>query len=143
MFEHAREHVDHYRTLVGGRGGAVALAKVREMVTDLRRDELGSMRNRNSAEAIPREVIVQYVVGAFMAVLDRIARGSTEINLRIVIMTLSSSSSRQSGGACVRRTFNVTEVYRVPARRQAPTYRCDQDHVLVRVFIAGGHDPHT
>ena len=69
MFEHARDHLDHYRTLVGGRGGAVALAKVREMVTDLVREELASTSARSSAEAIPRGAAVEYIAGAYMALL--------------------------------------------------------------------------
>jgi AcrR family transcriptional regulator len=68
VLEHARDHVDHYRTLVGGRGGTVALAKVRQMVTDLIRKELAA-GSKNSVEAIPSELVVQYVVGAYMAVL--------------------------------------------------------------------------
>lgn len=69
VFEHARDHLDHYRTLVGGRGGAVALAKLREMVTDLVRRELAVMITRRSTEDIPREAAVEYVVGAYMALL--------------------------------------------------------------------------
>jgi AcrR family transcriptional regulator len=61
MFEHARDHLDHYRALVGGRGGAVALGSIRQILSDLVRDEL--------AATVDREVVVQYVVGAYMAVL--------------------------------------------------------------------------
>jgi AcrR family transcriptional regulator len=68
VFEHARDHADHYRTLVGGRGGTVALAKVRQMVTDLVRKELAAS-GATMPEAMPSELIVQYVVGAYMAVL--------------------------------------------------------------------------
>src|SRR6266478_4232318 len=53
MFEHARDHADHYRALVGGRGGAVSLGRIRQILSDLVRDELA----------------VQYLVGAFMAVM--------------------------------------------------------------------------
>lgn len=69
VFEHARDHADHYRTLAGGRGGAIALSKVRQMVTGLVRDELASTGARRPPEAIPREVVVQYIVGAYMALL--------------------------------------------------------------------------
>jgi AcrR family transcriptional regulator len=69
VFEHARDHLDHYQTLVGGRGGAVALAKVREMVRDLARNELALTVTRRSTEEIPLEAIVEYVVGAYMALL--------------------------------------------------------------------------
>ncbi len=69
MFEHARDHVDHYRALVGGRGGAVSLGRIRQILSDLVRDELAATIDKNSADVVPRELVVQYVVGAFMAVM--------------------------------------------------------------------------
>ena len=69
MFEHARDHLGLYRALVGGRGGTVALGTIRKILSDLVRDELAATVDKNSAAAIPREVVVQYVVGAYMAVL--------------------------------------------------------------------------
>ena len=69
VFEHARDHLDHYRTLAGGRGGAVALAKVRQMVTGLVLDELDLAGNSDSADEIERQAAVQYVVGGYMALL--------------------------------------------------------------------------
>ena|ERR1700704_5299013 len=35
MFEHARDHRDHYRALVGGRGGTVSLGSIRKILSDL------------------------------------------------------------------------------------------------------------
>src|SRR5260370_27880261 len=35
MFEHARDHIDLYRALVGGRGGAIALGTIRRILSDL------------------------------------------------------------------------------------------------------------
>jgi AcrR family transcriptional regulator len=69
MFEHARAHIDLYKALVGGRGGAVALGAIRQMLSDLVRRELAAAVDKKSAEFIPRELVVQYVVGAFMAVM--------------------------------------------------------------------------
>src|SRR5258708_26437058 len=34
MFEHARDHVDHYRALVGGRGGALSLVRLSRIPFD-------------------------------------------------------------------------------------------------------------
>jgi AcrR family transcriptional regulator len=65
MFEHARDHLDLYRALVGGRGGTIALGTIRRILSDLVRNELAA----KSADAVPRELVVQYVVGAFMAVM--------------------------------------------------------------------------
>ncbi len=69
MFEHARDHRNHYRALVGGRGGTISLGVIRRILSDLVRSELAATAGKNSADAIPRELVVQYVVGAFMAVL--------------------------------------------------------------------------
>lgn len=69
MFEHARDHRDHYRALVGGRGGTVSLGTIRQILSDRVRDELAATVDKNSADAVPREIVVQYVVGAYMAVL--------------------------------------------------------------------------
>lgn len=67
FLEHARDHLELYRALVGGRGGTVALGAIRDVISDLVRDGLAV--DRNAADAIPREFIVQYVAGAWMAVL--------------------------------------------------------------------------
>ncbi len=68
MFEHARDHLNSYRALVGGRGGAVALGTIRQILSDLMRSELGQTTSRDSA-AIPRDFAVQFIVGAYMTVL--------------------------------------------------------------------------
>ena len=69
MFEHARDHIDLYRALIGGRGGAVALGTIREILSDLVRGELTATVDKDPSDVIPRELIVRYVVGAYMAVM--------------------------------------------------------------------------
>jgi AcrR family transcriptional regulator len=69
MFEHARDHRDHYRALVGSRGGTVSLGTIRKILSELVRGELVATAAKNSADDIPRELVVQYVVGAYMAVM--------------------------------------------------------------------------
>jgi AcrR family transcriptional regulator len=69
MFEHARDHIDLYRALAGGRGGEVALGAIRKILADLVRYELVATNGTEAADAIPREVVVEYVVGAYMSVL--------------------------------------------------------------------------
>ena len=69
MFEHARAHIDLYRALVGNRGGAIALGTIRQILSDLVRDELCASAGKNPSGAIPRELVVHYVVGAFLAVM--------------------------------------------------------------------------
>ncbi|MGQ0684544.1 TetR/AcrR family transcriptional regulator [Bradyrhizobium sp.] len=70
MFEHARDHLDLYRALVGGRGGVVALGTIRQILSDIIRNELAATPDRTALDVIPREIVVQYVVGAFMAVMS-------------------------------------------------------------------------
>lgn len=69
MFEHARDHRHIYQALVGGRGGAIALGAIRQMLCDLVRDELAAAAGDKFSDGLPREVVVQYLVGAYMAVL--------------------------------------------------------------------------
>jgi AcrR family transcriptional regulator len=66
MFEHAARYTDHYRTLVGGRGGAVADQEIRQILSVMVRVELPPFVDE---AAISRELAVQLVVGAFMTVL--------------------------------------------------------------------------
>jgi AcrR family transcriptional regulator len=68
MFEHARDHREFHRALVSSRGGAVALCSIRQIISDLVRDDLAATSD-SSSDAIPREITVQYIVGAYMAVL--------------------------------------------------------------------------
>jgi AcrR family transcriptional regulator len=69
LFEHARDHIDLYRALIGGRGGTVSLGQIRQILSDLVRNELAATDGKNVADNVPRELVVQYVVGAFMAVM--------------------------------------------------------------------------
>ena len=69
MFEHARDHIDLYRALVGGRGGTVSLGQIRKILSDLVQNEFPATVGKNSADNVPRELVVQYLVGAYMAVL--------------------------------------------------------------------------
>jgi AcrR family transcriptional regulator len=65
MLQHARDHIHLYRALVGTRGGAVALDTIRQILSDIVRSE----RVVTTKGMAQREFTVQYVVGAFMAIL--------------------------------------------------------------------------
>lgn len=69
MFEHARDHLNLYQALAGSRGGTVALGTIRQILSDLLRDELAANADKTSEDPVPREFVVQYLVGAYMAVL--------------------------------------------------------------------------
>ncbi len=65
MLRHARDHIYLYRALVGTQGGAVALDTIRHILSDIVRSE-PIVAAKGTAQ---REFTVQYIVGAFMAVL--------------------------------------------------------------------------
>ncbi|MEY9538035.1 hypothetical protein ABIE85_001095 [Bradyrhizobium diazoefficiens] len=67
MFEHARDHIHLYRALVGSRGGAIALTTIRQTLCEIVRAELAEIRGKDAHGT--RELAVQYIVGAYMAVL--------------------------------------------------------------------------
>ena len=67
MIEHARDHIDHYRALAGTYGGTVALGRIRQIISDFVADDLAT--RDQSLSGIPRDIAVQHVVGAYMAVL--------------------------------------------------------------------------
>ncbi|HKS56558.1 MAG TPA: TetR/AcrR family transcriptional regulator [Steroidobacteraceae bacterium] len=101
VFEHARDHLDHYRTLAGGRGGVVALAKVRQMVTRLVCDELALERAGDSASEIEREAAVEYVVGGYMAMLTWwLDRGAKLAPGRIDAMFRELTTRGVAGRSC-------------------------------------------
>ena len=68
MFEHAREHMHLYKALVGSKGGAIALDTIRQTLCDFVRGELAATKG-DDASGAPRELVVQHIVGAYMAVL--------------------------------------------------------------------------
>jgi AcrR family transcriptional regulator len=87
LLEHAREHIDLYRALAGSRGGGIALDGIREILSDLVRNDLTTSTGESPSQAIPRELVVQYVVGAYMAVLTWwLDRGATLSPRRIDAM---------------------------------------------------------
>jgi|SRR5579871_1132251 len=68
MFEHARDHAHLYQALVGSKGGAIALDTIRQTLCDFVRNELATSVDKDGT-GIPREFVVQHIVGAYMAVL--------------------------------------------------------------------------
>ncbi len=67
MFEHAGRYRDAARALVGGRGGVIVQSEIRRALASVVRKDVARLRQDDT---IPRELRVQFVVGAFLTVLD-------------------------------------------------------------------------
>lgn len=78
MLEHARDHRRLYKSLAGSRGGAVALARLREILESAVRRALEGRPLELGDESVPREFVVQFVVGAFFAVMTRWLEGGAK-----------------------------------------------------------------
>ena len=68
VLRHAREHVRDYDALAGGKGRTVALGTVQKIVSDLVREEFATGRTE-TPQGVRRDFAVQFVTGAFMALL--------------------------------------------------------------------------
>src|SRR6266851_360979 len=66
MFEHACAYREVYRAMVGGRGGVVAIHEIRRVLSELVKEERAALQDDS---AVPRELVMQFVVGTFLTVL--------------------------------------------------------------------------
>ncbi|MDE2492556.1 MAG: TetR/AcrR family transcriptional regulator, partial [Alphaproteobacteria bacterium] len=71
LFKHAKDHKQHYRALNGSGAGAVTLNAIRGIVRDLVRAELMFMFPKQPRDSYSHEFVIEYVVGAYMALLIR------------------------------------------------------------------------
>ena len=69
VFEHIGDHIYIYKALAGQHGGAIAEKHIRQLMTELVRDSMSAVLAGSLDERMPRELIVQHVVGSFMSVL--------------------------------------------------------------------------
>jgi AcrR family transcriptional regulator len=70
FFRHASAHRRLFRALVGRRGGAtLVLPWFTQMIADLVREELTALSPRQHSNAVPLDVVVQFVTGACMSLL--------------------------------------------------------------------------
>ena len=102
MFEHARDHLPLYRALVGTPGAAIALDAIRQILCELARDQMPPPRPGEGA--LSREFAVQYLVGAYLAVLtwwlDDGAKASPR-TMDAMFQGLAAHGLRASGEAAV------------------------------------------
>ena len=69
MFEHARDHLQLYRALLGSDGATISLGSIRQIIADLVRTELVAASTTGAEPPEVRDLKVQFIVGAFMGVL--------------------------------------------------------------------------
>ncbi len=79
MAEHARDHAPLHRALTGNRGGTIVFEAIREVLCEVVRGEIAATGGSTRPGDMPRELIVQYVVGAYMAVLTWWLDGKTKL----------------------------------------------------------------
>ncbi len=80
MFKHARDHIELYRALVGSSGGAIALGAIRQILSDLLRTELAATGAVDRSDAVPLELVIEYIVGAYMAVMTSWLDGGAKLD---------------------------------------------------------------
>jgi len=76
MFEHASSYRSVYRALVGKQGGAMIHQQMRQLLTQLVQDELLIIAPGETTP-VPREMVVDYTVSAFMSILGWLADHET------------------------------------------------------------------
>jgi hypothetical protein len=69
LFRHFNASLDKFFTVVDWDQRTVSLRTIRKILSDLVHNELAVTVDKNSADVIPHDFVVQYVVGAYMAVL--------------------------------------------------------------------------
>jgi AcrR family transcriptional regulator len=91
VFEHVDRYRQVYRALVGGRGGAIALNELRNVLSHVVKQQLSSIRDNG---VVPPELTLQFVVGAFITVLTwwierrpKLRPSEADVLLRSLLMT--------------------------------------------------------
>jgi AcrR family transcriptional regulator len=69
FFEHVHSHRDVYHAMVGRQSGAVILGELRSLLADLVRSDLKTLPPHERSSDLPRNVVIQFVVGALMSVI--------------------------------------------------------------------------
>ena len=82
FLEHARDHLDLYRALVSKGGAPTTIKMIRQIVTEQVSRELAEIAKENSPDALPREAVVQFIVGAFMSLLTWWLDGGAKLPAR-------------------------------------------------------------
>ena len=100
MLEHARGHAHLHRSL-GNRGTTIVLDKIRQILCDLVRAEFATVEK--GKDAPPREFVVQYIVGAYMAVMSWWLEGGATLapeQVDVMLRRLATEGLTRSYGYC-------------------------------------------
>ena len=69
FFEHVHSHRNVYHAIVGRQSGGIVFSEFRAMLSDLVRSDLKTLSPSESLLDLPRNAVIQFVVGALMSVL--------------------------------------------------------------------------
>lgn len=69
FFEHVDSHRNVYHAIVGRQSGTIVLGELRSMLGELVRSDLKTVRANECAPELPRNVVIQFVVGSLMSVV--------------------------------------------------------------------------
>jgi AcrR family transcriptional regulator len=69
FFEHAYSHRETYQAIAGRRSGAIVLDGMRAMLAELVRGDFKAMPPGRRASDLPRDAVVEFVVGSLMSLL--------------------------------------------------------------------------
>jgi len=69
FFEHVHSHRNVYHAIVGRQSGGIVFSEFRAMLSDLVRSDLKTRPPSESLLDLPRNAVIQFVVGALMSVL--------------------------------------------------------------------------
>ena len=69
MFEHAHEHKDVFRSLVGGHGWTIVSRNMEDILVRLMKKAARPLYNKNAASGIPFDLFIDFLGATFMAVI--------------------------------------------------------------------------
>ena len=69
LFEHVHSHRNVYHAIVGRQSGTVVMSELRAMLADLVRNDLKTLSPNERSSDLPRNAVIQFVVGALMSVI--------------------------------------------------------------------------
>ena len=69
LFEHVDSHRKVYHAIVGRQSGTIVMSELRALLADLVRNDLKMLSPSERSSDLPRNAVIQFVVGALMSVI--------------------------------------------------------------------------